>query len=164
MNEHEIVTVEVGSANFDGLFRDLLTDHDFADQMYRDSETTVADLLGIKTEYPCGPKLLTVAVVDGQPATWAGHQLVVEDGETVVKATDSYDRQPFRHLRLYPGVYAARQLLVEALCEERGVDAVTYVYIDPLWLHIGWTLRGFGTSRVPGLDPHDWYLLRWINR
>lgn len=161
---HKIVTVEVGSPVFAELFRDLLADPDFADRMWRDSETSVADLLGLKTAHPFGPKFLTVAVVDGQPAVWAGHQLVVEDGVLVVKCTDSYDREPYRHLRLYPEAYAARQLLVEELCRERGVDAVTYVYIDPLWLHLGWTLVVSDVSRVEGLDEHRWYLMRWINR
>lgn len=161
MLEHEIVTIAVDSPEFGQLFGDLLADRDFADQMWRDSETTVADLLGVKTANPAGPKLLTVAVVDGAPAAWAGHQVVVEDGETVVKATDSYDRPPFWHLDLYPAVYAARQVLIEALCCELGVDAVTYVYVDPLWLHVGWRIVESGVSRVEGLDAHRWYLLRW---
>lgn len=157
----DIITVRVGGPEFAALFGDLLTDRDFADQLWRDSETTIADLLGVKTRHPQGPKLLTVAVVDGQPAAWAGHQLVIEDGETVVKATDSYDRRGYRHLRLYPAVYAARQVLVEAMCAELGVDAITYVYIDPLWLHVGWRIEASGVSEVEGLDPHRWYRLRW---
>lgn len=158
---HAIVTIEVGSPEFADLFGELLTDRDFADQMWRDSETTVADLLGVKTAHPVGPKLLTVAVVDGQPAAWAAHQVVEVEGVTVVKATDSYDRPPFWHLELYPAVYAARQVLIEALCRELGVDAVTYVYVDPLWLHVGWTLVESKVSRVEGLEAHRWYLLRW---
>lgn len=122
-------------------------------QWWTDAESSVDD--------PADASYL-VAVVDRQPAAWAGYVVDFAAGE--LRCCNNYIRRGHTP-DLYEAVFRARhdQVVVPA-----GMPAVTYLFPEPIPLHLayGWRVDvgpgAAGMSRpFPGGPLHRWQRMTW---
>ena len=99
---------------------------------------------------------VTLAPNTSEPAAWAALVLGAS-GEVV--CCNNYERGEWRGLGLYEQAYRRRHAILAAL----GMPAVTYIFAQPLALHLadGWRITGQGDSAEMGVPSHHWYELRW---
>lgn len=99
-------------------------------------------------------KVWVIAVRGGRALAWCAYEPSDEPG-TTLKLVDSYERPESWDDDWYADVYQVRHELT------RWYACVTYVYVDPLDLHLadGWQITAEGDSDEPGSEPHRWYRL-----
>lgn len=147
----EVVTVEIGHLRYEQLFGPLRDDPGVLATMWQEAESRLNEVPG---------KRWTVAVAerDGRPAAaaaWAA--ALVVDGE--LRCCNNYERPGFRGRGLYEAAYRVRHDTIVARC---GLPAVTYVFEQPLALHLadGWRVTDEGVSSEPEVPAHRWVELR----
>lgn len=86
---------------------------------------------------------------------WCAYQ-PCDRADAVVQCVNSFERPESWDDDLYAVVYAARHELI------RYLDAVTYVFDEPLELHLwdGWVPFADGWSNEPDTPSHHWTGLR----
>lgn len=147
-----VVCVTPGNPGYEPVIGRLRRNRRLMARMWRDAESRLDEQPG---------KLWWVAVPRWGPRiAMAWCAAVLEDDPTgagvVWRCCNSYDRPPWRWLRLYPTVYRARH------GEVADLPAYTFVYVQPLPLHLadGWRIVGEGDSNEPDAPPHHWFKLR----
>lgn len=144
----EMVTCRTGDAAWTELLGPVLADPALLARMWADAEATPDELAAPGTTWV----IATVHAGDHRvAAAWAG---AIEEGETL-KPVCSYEVPAWRGHGLYARAYAERH---RTIVEPWPGPAVTYVFADPLALHLadGWTATGEGDSE----HGHHWYELR----
>jgi hypothetical protein len=141
-----VVTLTHGTRRYSALLDQIREDADLVVAMWRDGEHLPLELDVPGTQW-------SIALVDGVPAAWCA--ATVTDG--VLTCHSNYERPGHRGHGLYRLAYRERHRTVIA---PAGLDAVTYLFADPIELHQadGWTLTGREGSGV--LPDHHWYELR----
>jgi len=155
MAEYTTATLKVltmGDPDYETVFGPLREDQDLAHWMMQDAESTLDEKPG---------KIWWVLVADNgvTAMAWCAATVTTDhDGSELIRCTNSYHRREYRDTELYPLVYSARH----AWLVEQGIDAETYVYDQPLPLHLadGWEIETDGVSHEVD-EPHRWYGLRW---
>lgn len=147
--DYEIVTTRQGDTRYDALIGAVRADRALMATVWSDSESRMPESSG---------KVWYVAVVGGVPAAWCAAETV--DG--VLRCTDSYERHGYRGHGLYAAVYAYRHLDAVLVAEREGMPAVTYVFAEPLALHLadGWVVTAEGDSAELDAPAHHWFELR----
>lgn len=141
----EIMKVQVGDPQYEQVIGGLRADADLLAYMWQAAESRL-------DEHPT--KVWIVAVdPNGRALAWCAYQPV---GDGVVTCVNSFERPEVWGRGLYATVYAARHQLI------RWFDAVTYVYDQPLPLHLadGWVPFEEGWSSEPDAPSHHWTGLR----
>jgi hypothetical protein len=149
--DHQVVTVSLGDLRYEDVIGQVRADTALRAQIWADAEHELEEQPG---------KLWTVALVWQEdrwvPAAWCAVRAV--DG--VLVCSDNYERRgPGRALGLYRAAYEQRHTTI---IEPTPLPAMTYLFAEPIPLHEadGWYRTGLsGTSRRPGIHPHDWWEL-----
>lgn len=148
---YELVTVWVGHPRYEELVGPLRADADLLATMWQEAESRLDEAPGKRW-------CLAVVEHDGQlvAGAWAA-AIVLPDG--TLKCTNSYERPNFRGHGLYMAAYRHRH---STIVRRHGGPAITYVYAQPLGLHLadGWNITDEGDSDEPDAPSHHWYELR----
>lgn len=151
----ELLTVCAGDPAYAELLDPVRADRALMARIWADSESTMPEESG---------KVWCVAAVwaggHRHAGAWCAAYETVDDGEPTLKCCDSYEL--LRGRGLYAAVYAHRHREVVLPAATRGLPALTYVFAQPLPLHLadGWHVTDEGDSAEPGIEPHRWYELR----
>ena len=146
MIRHVVLSVRIGDERYE----------DLIGQIRADAEHELDEQPG---------KAWAVVAVEGHgrwvPAAWAAATVEPGPGGPVLRCSDNYERRgPGRLHGLYPIAYRHRH---ETVVAPSRLPGLTYLFAQPIGLHEadGWHRTGLtGTSRQPGIEPHQWWELR----
>lgn len=141
----DIVTLTHGHPRYTELLAHIRADPELVAAMWRDAESTPDEL-----DVP--GNIWTVVCVDGTPAAWAAARI---DGGRL-KCHSNYEHPAHRGRGLYAAAYRHRN---EHVVVPSPLDAFTYLYPQPIHLHLadGWLPTGrSGTGAYP---DHTWHEL-----
>jgi len=144
----EILTLTPGRPRWDQLVSGILADDGLVEQMWADAEHEPADYLGAT---------LSMVLVDGIPAAWAGSIVQEISGVLTLKCRLNYERRGAgRDLGLYALAYEHRHRTVVA---PSVLPQITYLFAAPIALHEadGWRRTGHAGMSDQG---HRWWELR----
>ncbi|HWB38354.1 MAG TPA: hypothetical protein VHA75_20240 [Rugosimonospora sp.] len=142
----EVLILRQGDARYEEMFGQLRADRALLADLWAAAESRLDEHPG---------KTWIVAVEAGVPVAWCAYEPTDEQGAEV-KCVDSYERREAWGRGLYARVFWARHRLI------RRAEAITYVFAQPLGLHLsaGWRITGEGDRSEPGIPSHHWYELR----
>lgn len=142
----DIVTLTHGQPRYAELLARIEADDQLVGRMWQDAESRPSELDRPGT-------LWTVATVSGQPAAWCAAR--VEDG--ILRCHSNYEAPAYRRRGFYAAAY--RQRHRDVVRRHRG-QAVTYLFAEPVGLHLGDGWQRTGTEGAGELPGHWWYELR----
>lgn len=142
---HRVVCVWAGHPDYERVIGPLRRRRRLLARMWRDAESRLDEEPG-KRWWVAVPRWRWLP-----PVAMAWCAAVLEQRRW--RCVNSYDRPGFRWLRLYPAVYRVRHEHI------RYLPAVTYVYAQPLPLHLadGWQIVEQGDSSEIDAPSHHWY-------
>lgn len=147
MGGHQAVTLVHGGSRYARLLHQIGQDSALVAAMWAHAESRPEELDMPGTSW-------TVVLADGVPAAWCAAR-VQADG--TLKCHSNYEVPAYRGRGLYEAAYRARHLQV---IQPSDLEAVTYLFPEPIDLHEedGWYRTG---AKGPGeLDGHQWWELR----
>lgn len=145
--DYEIMILQQGDPLYGPVLGGLRADTELLDLMWQAAESRL-------DEHP--DKVWIVAVGPGHRAlAWCAYQ-PYNGGDIEIQCTNSFERPECWDDDLYGIVYQTRHELI------RDHSAITYVYNEPLDLHLwdGWTETAAEWSNEPDTPPHHWHELR----
>lgn len=150
----KVHNVQVGHPLYEELIGQIRSDRRLLDEMWADGEHRLEE---------APDKIWTVVSIVGAPVAWASARPGGAHDGRFLYCGDNYERRGVgRRRALYQVAYRHRH---NTVIVPAGVPAHTFLFAQPIPLHEadGWRKTGqTGVSRQEGLDPHEWWELRWL--
>lgn len=149
-----VVTLAYGEPEYGVRLGQVSGDAELVARMWADAESRPFELAEPGTRW-------SIALVDdgdGEvPAAWCAVREITEDGQPVLKGLCNYEVPAYRGHGLYLAAYRERHRRV---VRPSVLPAVTYLFAQPIGLHLGDGWHHTGLTGPGELPDHQWWELR----
>lgn len=152
--EYRVTTLTYGEPEYAVRLAQIQSDSELVHRMWIDAESRPHELALAGTSWS-----ITLVRGGGQelPAAWCAAHQIDDDGAPVLRCHSNYEVPAYRGHGLYMAAYQERH---RRIIRTSALPAVTYLFAQPMGLHLadGWATTGL---TGPGdLDGHQWWELR----